>query len=92
MWVISPQSFGGGDWRDSALEAVRQGRKEWRRIHADNKDKRRRIFPPYEPIPEREWPSDLTMEDYYSRTFGEARTVSDTDHPLVRRLRGLPEV
>jgi len=92
MWVISIQNYGGGDWRDSSLEAVRQGRKEWRRIHADNKDKRRRIFPPYEPIPEREWPPELTMEEFYYRTFGESKSVGSPNHPLVRRLRGLPEV
>jgi hypothetical protein len=92
MWVISTLNYGGGDWRDSSLEAVRQGRKDWRRIHSDNNDKRRRAFPPYEPIPEREWPAELTVAEFYNRAFGPTRFVDSPNHNLVRRLRGLPEV
>jgi hypothetical protein len=92
MWPISTKDFGGGDYRESALEAVRKARKGWVRVQSDQKERRWHNFDPHEPLPDREWPADLTPEKFYLKTFGKNRVVVDTNHPLIRRLRGLPEV
>jgi hypothetical protein len=92
MWPISTREFGGADWRDSALEAVRQARTGWVRVQSDPKARRWRSFPPHEPLDRRDWPPDLSPEKFYERAFGKARLALTADHNLVRRLRGLPEV
>jgi hypothetical protein len=90
LWGITRGSFGGGDWEESSMGAVQRARQGWRRMHSDNNEKRRRDFPPYETIPDRPWPADLTPQRLYEKAFG-SRLVTDEDHPLIRRLRGLPE-
>lgn len=92
MWAISTKDFGGGDYRDTALDGVGKARKGWRRVQSDQKERCWHNFPPREPIPDRPWPSDLTPENFYFKAFGLNRVVVDTDHPLIRRLQGLSEV
>jgi hypothetical protein len=92
MWAISTKDFGGGDYRESALDAVRKARKGWVRVQSDQKERRWHSFDPHEPIPDRAWPTDLTPEKFYFKAFGQNRVVMGTDHSLIRRLRGLSEV
>ena len=91
MWPISTREFGGADWRDSALDAVRQARSGWVRAQSDQKARRWRSYSPHESLDGRDWPHDLTPEKFYGRAFSKARLVQEADHNLIRRLRGLPE-
>ena len=89
LWPISTKDFNGGDYRETALDAVREARKDWRRVQSDQKERCWHHFPPHEPLPKRAWPADLTPEKFYHKAFGKNRVVMNTDHPLIRRLRGL---
>jgi hypothetical protein len=90
IWSISTKDFGGGDYRETSLDAVRKARRGWVRVQSDRKEKRWHNFEPHEALPDKTWPVDLTPEKFYRKAFGN-RVVTSTDHPLVRRLRGLPE-
>jgi len=74
-------------WHESAIEAARLAEKDWLRPVADMAAGQYVPYIAAANLPEPEWPDDLTMRDYLRLAFKD-RFVKDTDHIVLRKLRG----
>jgi hypothetical protein len=81
---------GGGLYNETALKAAERAKTRWTKIESDEVLKCYRIFGPQEPIDEPRWP-DVTLLGLMRKGFGDGYLVKSSDHPLVRRYKGLSQ-
>ena len=84
LWpLVLPDTERPNRWHESArlAEAV------WIRSVANMSAGQYEQYSAVENIPEPEWPGDLTMADYLRLAFTN-RFVNDTEHPVLKQLRG----
>lgn len=90
LWPVKlPLSSGrGSSWGHSALAAADTATKRWLRLISDMKNQKYRYQVGSEELPAPDWP-EKSLNDLMLEAF--ADSIIDTlDHPVIRRLRGLP--
>lgn len=88
IWPLTiPDTERPNRWHESAIEASRLAEADWLRCVADMSAGQYVPYVAAANLPEPEWPDDLTMADYLELAFKD-RFIKDTDHPVLRRLRG----
>ena len=88
LWPLTlPDTERPNRWHESAIEAARLAEKDWLRPVADMAAGQYVPYIAAANLPEPEWPDDLTMGDYLRLAFKD-RFVKDTDHIVLRKLRG----
>lgn len=88
LWPLKlPDTERPNRWHESAIEAARLAETDWLRSVADMHAGQYVPYVAAANLPEPEWPDDLTMADYMRLAF-KNRFVKDTEHPVLKRLRG----
>jgi hypothetical protein len=91
LWPLkmeSPTSIGGNSWNISAHNCARACETGWYRIASSFDGGIYTTHAPERAPAEPKWP-DLSIEDMVDMA-GRVNQVNSIDHPLIRRLRGLP--
>ena len=88
LWPVRlPGEDGRHDeWNRSALEAAHMAMGGWIRVAANMSLGAYEVFQAVADLPEPEWP-EIDFQEVLRIAF-KSRFVQDTDHPVVRRLRG----
>jgi hypothetical protein len=89
VWPVRVPATDGrtNDWHTSAAAAAEQAMTKWVRIRANMSLRAYEIFLAGDPIPDPEWP-DLPFSEIYRTAFKD-RLINTSNHPVIRRLRGL---
>lgn len=74
-------------WHDTAREAMRHATEHWVRVASDMAMGCYRIYEAEGQLTEPVWP-EKSFQELLELAFAQ-RVIGDSDHPLVRRLRGL---
>lgn len=88
LWPLKlPTADGRSNlWNDSALLAAEEAKNSWVRVVSDLSQGMYRTVAAKGEFEEPTWPEE-TMEELLKKAFRE-RTILNTDHPVVRKLRG----
>jgi len=92
LWPIRlPPSDGSRDnsWHASARAAAENAMTQWTRIVANRQLGAYDVFTAPAGLPEPEFPADKSMTDLLTVAFGGGYLVDSTEHPIVKKLRGL---
>ncbi|MEO1994751.1 MAG: hypothetical protein ABGZ17_05695 [Planctomycetaceae bacterium] len=88
LWpLVLPDSERPNRWHESGIEAARLAEGDWLRSVADMSAGQYVPYVAAANLPEPEWPDELTMGDYLRLAFKD-RFVKDTDHLVLKKLRG----
>lgn len=90
LWPIRlPRADGRLDnWNKSALDAAEMAQKAWVRLGSNLSLGAYELYAAQGELPEPEWP-ELSFEEIIRIAFKD-NSIKDLDHPIVRRLWGLP--
>ena len=88
IWAIRlPKEDGRlDDWNRSALDAAERAQNGWVSVRANMSLGAYEVFEATGDIPDPEWPTE-TFQKLMEIAF-KGRFIEDTDHPVLRRLRG----
>lgn len=71
----------------TAKEAVELAKTTWIRMYSDERSRSYKTTPAQDQFPEPKWPSDKNLDDLVIKAF-EGKTITDENHPVLRRIRG----
>ena len=89
LWKVGvPKDGRPNSWLDSARELANKSMKEAIQVRSNSAEHAKRYegYTPKVTPPEPIWP-DMSFKDMLKLAFGD-RVISDTDHPVARRLLG----
>jgi hypothetical protein len=89
LWPVKLPGADGktNAWHQSAAQAAETALTKWVRVAANRSLGAYEVMVAETAIPEPEWP-DLSMKQILETAFRD-RLITDIDHPVVKRLRGL---
>jgi hypothetical protein len=88
LWPVNISSDGRtNDWNRSALEAAQHGMKRWIQVRSNTKIGAYEVYFPKGVLPEPEWPVDINFAGVLNIAFKD-RYITDSNHPVLRRMRG----
>jgi hypothetical protein len=94
LWALKlPRSDrrSSGRWTETRLKAAVEAKARWTRVDPDMDLKCYRIFHPRDKFDLPDWSKTPPLSDLMRRAFGDGYLIKDSNHPLVRRVRGVAQ-